>query len=70
VHSVLHEPAPILIVDRFPALLDALLSLLAGLPDEEWLRPVHGGAWTVKRAQLAGDLRLAETVLRTVAIIA
>ena len=46
--TLLQEPAAVLVVDRFPALLDALLSLLAGLSDEEWLRPVHGGAWTVK----------------------
>lgn len=45
---MLQEPDPILVVDRFPALLDALLDVLADLSPEGWRRPVHGGEWTVK----------------------
>lgn len=53
---MLTEPTPILIADRFPVLLDALLNLLAGLTDEEWQRPVHG-EWSVKdlAQHLLGD---------------
>lgn len=54
---MLREPGPVLVVDRFPALLEALLSLLGGLSDEAWQRPVHGGDWTVKdlAQHLLGD---------------
>lgn len=44
----MEKPSPILVVDRFPALLQALLDLLEGLSEEAWQRPVHGGEWTVK----------------------
>lgn len=51
------EPEPVLVADRFPALLDALLDLLQSLTPEEWQRPVHGGEWTVKdlAQHLLGD---------------
>jgi uncharacterized protein (TIGR03083 family) len=53
----LKEPEPVLVADRFPALLDTLLNLLDGLSDEEWQRPVHGWEWTVKdlAQHLLGD---------------
>ncbi len=54
---MLRDPQPILVSDRFPALLDELLDLLRSLTPEEWQRPVHGGAWTVKdlAQHLLGD---------------
>jgi uncharacterized protein (TIGR03083 family) len=54
---MLQKPTPIMVVDRFPALLDALLDLLAGLEDRDWRRPVHAGGWTVKdlSQHLLGD---------------
>lgn len=54
---MLQETTPILIVDRFPPLLDALMDLLSGLSDREWQLPVHDGAWTVKdlAQHLLGD---------------
>ena len=54
---MLREPEPVMVADRFPALLDALLDLLQSLTQEEWQRPVHGGAWTVKdlAQHLLGD---------------
>jgi uncharacterized protein (TIGR03083 family) len=54
---MLQKTSPILVVDRFPALLEALLDLLTGISDEEWQRPVHGGEWTVKdlAQHLLGD---------------
>jgi len=54
---MLQKPNPILVADRFPTLLDTLLTLLASLSDEEWFRPVHGGEWTVKdlAQHLLGD---------------
>jgi uncharacterized protein (TIGR03083 family) len=54
---MLQTPAPVLVVDRFPALLEELLSLLSGLNEEEWQQPVHGGEWTVKdlAQHLLGD---------------
>ncbi len=39
---------PILVADRFPALLETLLDLLTTLTEAEWQFPVHGGEWTVK----------------------
>ncbi|RPI82062.1 MAG: hypothetical protein EHM41_19285, partial [Chloroflexi bacterium] len=55
--TMLQKPNPILVADRFPTLLDTLLTLLASLSDEEWFRPVHGGEWTVKdlAQHLLGD---------------
>ncbi len=54
---MLKNPPPVLVVDRFPALLDALISLLSSLSEEEWRRPVHQGEWTVKdlAQHLLGD---------------
>ncbi len=53
----MQPPEPVLVADRFPALLASLLDLLAGLSDDEWHRPVHAGAWSVKELaqHLLGD---------------
>lgn len=53
----LRKPEPVLVADRFPALLEALLDLLESLSPEDWQRPVHDGAWTVKdlAQHLLGD---------------
>ena len=57
--SKLEEPQPILVVDRFPTLLDALLELLGGLTPEEWATPRACGEWSVKDvvSHLAGTDR-------------
>ncbi len=53
---MLQKPQPVLVADRFPRLLTALLDLLADLRDEEWQQRVHGD-WSVKdlAAHLLGD---------------
>jgi uncharacterized protein (TIGR03083 family) len=43
---------PILVVDRFPRLLDALLDLLRGLSTGEWGYPTVAAGWTVKDVAL------------------
>ena len=48
----LQKPPPILVADRFPALLDALLDLLTSLPGEAWERPTSVPGWTVKDVAL------------------
>jgi uncharacterized protein (TIGR03083 family) len=40
-------PAPILVADRFPELLDALLELLEGLAPDEWELPTACAGWSV-----------------------
>lgn len=54
---MLTHPEPVLVVDRFPALLSALLDVLHSLTPDEWQRLVHGGDWTVKdlAQHLLGD---------------
>ncbi len=47
-----HEPLPILVVDRFPALLDALVDLLSGLSPAEWEMPTVCAGWSVKDVAL------------------
>jgi uncharacterized protein (TIGR03083 family) len=44
----LKSPGPILVVDLFPETLDALVSLLSGLSDDEWRRRTSAGSWSVK----------------------
>lgn len=53
----LQKPEPVLVANRFPALLEALLDLLESLSPGDWQRPVHDGAWTVKdlAQHLLGD---------------
>ena len=48
----MQKPEPILIADRFPALLDSLLDLLEGLSAEEWARPTTATGWSVKDVAL------------------
>jgi len=43
----MNEPSPILVADRFPELLEALLALLAGLSPEEWQLPTACAGWSV-----------------------
>jgi uncharacterized protein (TIGR03083 family) len=45
-------PQPILVVDRFPEILDALLSLLGGLSVDAWQRPTVCPGWCVKDVAL------------------
>lgn len=53
----LARPSPILVADRFPALLDALLELLSSLSEEDWTRPTALAGWSVKDVaqHLLGD---------------
>lgn len=44
---MVRKPPPILLVDRFPELLAALLNLLDSLSPEEWERPTVAQGWTV-----------------------
>jgi uncharacterized protein (TIGR03083 family) len=41
------QPAPILVADRFPGLLDALLELLSSLSPAEWELPTACAGWSV-----------------------
>ena len=43
----MRQPQPILVVDRFPELLDALLDLLASLSPDEWQLPTACVGWSV-----------------------
>ncbi len=58
----LRKPAPILVADRFPDLLDALLDVLGSLTPDEWERPTAAAGWTVRDVALH--------LLDTVSIIA
>jgi uncharacterized protein (TIGR03083 family) len=44
---MIQKPPPILLVDRFPELLAALLKLLNSLSSEEWERPTVAAGWNV-----------------------
>jgi uncharacterized protein (TIGR03083 family) len=44
---MIQKPPPVLVVDRFPALLTALLELLGSLSPEEWGRQTVAAGWTV-----------------------
>ncbi len=48
----MRQPQPILVVDRFPEILDALLELLSGLAVAEWERPTACAGWSVKDVAL------------------
>jgi uncharacterized protein (TIGR03083 family) len=50
--SSLRPPPPVLVVDLFPELLEALLALLEGLPAEDWESPTACSGWTVKDVAL------------------
>src|SRR5438128_6010794 len=53
-------PSPeVIVVDLFPPMLHALLTLLSGLSDDEWRRPTACAGWSAKDVaghMLAGDL--------------
>jgi uncharacterized protein (TIGR03083 family) len=44
----MRPPQPILVVDRFPEILDALLALLDELPAADWELPTACAGWSVK----------------------
>jgi uncharacterized protein (TIGR03083 family) len=50
----MQPPQPIIVIDLFPEILDALLDLLSGLSDDEWAAPTVCPGWSVK--DLAGHL--------------
>jgi uncharacterized protein (TIGR03083 family) len=49
---IVQPPQPILVVDLFPEILDALLSLLGGLSADAWQRPTACPGWSVKDVAL------------------
>ena len=49
---MLSIPPPVLVADRFPALLDELLDVLGSLGDEEWDLPSAASEWSVKDVAL------------------
>jgi uncharacterized protein (TIGR03083 family) len=49
---MMQHPTPVLVADRFPALLDTLLDLLNSLSIEEWERPTVAATWTVQDVAL------------------
>jgi len=57
----LERPKPILVIDLFPPLMEALLALLSGLAAEDWDRPTVCGSWSVKDVAqhlLGGDVHM------------
>ena len=48
----MHKPEPVLVANRFPALLEALLELFDGLSKDEWARPTAAAGWSVKDVAL------------------
>ncbi|MBA3944767.1 MAG: maleylpyruvate isomerase family mycothiol-dependent enzyme [Herpetosiphonaceae bacterium] len=55
----MHQPQPILMVDRFAPMLDALLGLLSELAPAEWEAPTACRPWSVKELAshlLGGDI--------------
>lgn len=49
---MLSKPTPILVAERFPPLLDALLGLLGGLSESDWGHPTAAAGWSVKDVAL------------------
>jgi uncharacterized protein (TIGR03083 family) len=52
-------PADVFVVDRFAALRTELLTLLAGLSEDDWVRPTAAPRWSVKDVAahlLGGDI--------------
>lgn len=57
----MQQPEPIIVVDLFPPLLNALLELLAGLSDVDWQSPTVCKDWSVKDIAahlLGGDVSI------------
>ena len=55
------SPEPIIVVDLFPPLLNALLELLSSLSDEDWQKPTVCKGWAVKDIAahlLGGDISI------------
>lgn len=55
----MRTPPPVLVADRFPALLKTLLDLLASLAPADWLRPTVAANWSVHDVALhllGGDI--------------
>ncbi len=48
----MRPPEPVLVADLFPEMLDALLSLLQGLPTDDWARQTSCSRWSVKDVAL------------------
>jgi uncharacterized protein (TIGR03083 family) len=52
IQPVLKTPQPIIVVDLFPEILEALISLLSGLSAEDWDEPTACPSWSVKDVAL------------------
>src|SRR5215216_3721459 len=48
----MQQAEPIIVIDRFPELLDALLVLLGALDADDWARPTACAGWSVKDVAL------------------
>lgn len=48
----MQQAEPIIVIDRFPELLDALLALLGALDADDWARPTACAGWSVKDVAL------------------
>jgi len=51
-HPLLRKPQPIIIIDRFPGILSAVLDLLSQLSSDDWDSPTACPAWLVKPVAL------------------
>jgi uncharacterized protein (TIGR03083 family) len=49
---LLKKPQPIIVVDLFPEILEALIRLLSGLSTEDWEKPTACPSWSVKDVAL------------------
>jgi uncharacterized protein (TIGR03083 family) len=59
--KLMKRPEPIIVVDLFPELLNALLELLSSLSEEDWAKPTVCKGWTVKDIAahlLGGDVSI------------
>src|ERR1700728_1461006 len=57
----MRHPDEILVVDRFASLRTQLLTLLAGLGEDDWARPTAAPRWSVKDVTthlLGGDIAI------------
>jgi uncharacterized protein (TIGR03083 family) len=52
VQPALRTPQPIIVVDLFPEILEALISLLSGLSTADWEKPTACTSWSVKDVAL------------------
>ena len=49
---LLKKPQPIIVIDRFPGILSALIDLLSGLSADDWDSPTACPSWSVKDVAL------------------